>query len=59
MHTDPAHSDGQPHHKPRHLAERTENLLGMIMVVAIVLLALGLAWTIMSGSVDSTPTWMR
>nr|MEA2799766.1 hypothetical protein [Phenylobacterium sp.] len=45
------------HHKNKHLAERFEGLLGTLMVVAIVLLAIGMAYGIMTS--DSTPSWMR
>jgi cell division protein FtsL len=54
------HSDQREpvaHHKNRHLAERFEGLLGTLMVVAIVLLAVGLVYGVMT--TDSTPSWMR
>jgi hypothetical protein len=53
------HSDHQEahHHKNRHLAERFEGLLGTLMIVAIVLLAIGMAYGIMTS--DSTPSCMR
>jgi cell division protein FtsL len=46
------------HHKPRHLAERFENLLGVLMVVAVVLLAVGLIYGMMTAG-PSEPSWMR
>ncbi len=53
MHTEPVH-----HHKNRHVAERVEGLVGVIMVIAAAILLVGLAWGLMqSGSTE--PTWMR
>jgi hypothetical protein len=54
MHSD--HQDVRPH-RNKHLAERFEGMIGMLMVVAIVLLAIGMAYAIMTG--DSTPSWMK
>jgi hypothetical protein len=53
------HSDHPetPHHKDRHLAERFEKVIPMLMLAAIVLLALGMVWGIMN--TDNTPSWMR
>jgi hypothetical protein len=52
------HSDHpEHHHKNRHLAERFEGLIPMLMLVAIVLLAIGMIWGIMN--TDSTPSWMK
>jgi cell division protein FtsL len=45
------------HHKNRHLAERFEGMLGTLMVVALILLAIGMVYGIMT--TDSTPSWMR
>lgn len=47
------------HHKPRHLAERFEGMLGIMMVIAIALLAVWLIYGMVTGGGDSTPTWMR
>ena len=55
MHSD--HHDDVPHHKNRHLAERFEGMLGYIMIGAIVLLAIGMVYGIMT--TDNTPSWMR
>ncbi len=44
-------------HKNKHMAEKFERMLGMLMVFAIVLLAIGLVYGIATG--DSTPNWMR
>jgi len=53
-----AHDAAEHHHKPRHLAEKFEGLLGKIMVAAVVLLGVVLIYGIMhTGS--STPSWMR
>ena len=56
MHTEP--TDHIPHHKNRHVAEKFENLLGVLMVVAIAILAVGLVWGIM-GTGDAPPSWMK
>ena len=57
MHTDPTH-DEVVHHKPKHLAERFEGLIGVVMVVAIILLAIGLIYGIMTTG-DADPKWMQ
>ena len=57
MHTEPTHGEVR-HHKPKHLAERFEGLLGVVMVVAIVLLAIGLIYGIMTTG-DAEPKWMQ
>ena len=57
MHTDPAHHETH-HHKPRHLAERFEGILGIVMVAAIILLAIGLIYGIMTTG-DVEPKWMQ
>ena len=56
MHTEPHHGEVR-HHKPKHLAERFEGLLGTAMVV-VVLLAIGLIYGIMSGS-GGTPSYLQ
>jgi hypothetical protein len=56
MHSDHEHNEIH-HHKPRHLAERFEGWVSVMMVIAIVLLAIGLVYGIMT--TDSTPSWMR
>ncbi|WP_293376277.1 hypothetical protein [Phenylobacterium sp. SCN 70-31] len=45
-------------HKPRHLFERFEGMIGMVMVGAIVLLAIGLIFGIVTTG-DTTPKWMQ
>jgi hypothetical protein len=57
MHTD-EHGHVRPH-KNRHLAERVEGMLGIFMVVAIALLAVGLIYGMVTGDHNATPTWMR
>jgi len=57
MHTDPAHGEVRPH-KNKHLAERTEGLLGIIMVAAIILLAVALLWGVMAGG-GGTPKYLQ
>lgn len=57
MHTEPQHGEVRQH-KNRHLAERFEGLLGTLMVVAIVLLAIGLVYGIMTTG-SETPRWMQ
>jgi len=54
MHSD--HHDVE-HHKPKHLAEKFEGMLGYLMIAAIVLLAIGMVYGIMT--TDNTPSWMR
>lgn len=54
MHTD---EHGEVHHKPRHLAERVENLIPTLMLVAIVILGVVLVYGVFTA--DSTPSWMR
>ena len=57
MHTDPTHGE-VVHHKPKHLAERFEGLIGVVMVAAIILLAIGLVFGLMTtGPVE--PKWMQ
>ncbi len=56
MHSDP-HTVA-PHRKPRHLAEKFEGLIGVIMVAAIVLLAIGLIYGIVTTG-DAGPKWMQ
>lgn len=57
MHTDRDTGEVQ-HHKPRHLAEKFEGMIGVIMVAAIVLLAIGMIYGIVTtGATD--PKWMQ
>ena len=46
------------HHKDRHLAEKFERLIGVLMVIAIAGLAVGLVYGVMITGTD-TPSWMR
>ena len=46
MNTEP-HTEVQ-HHKPKHLAEKFESMIGIVMVGAIVLLAVGLVYGILT-----------
>ncbi len=46
------------HHKNRHLYERFEGLLGVLMVAAIVVLAIGLIYGVVTTG-DSTPSYLR
>lgn len=57
MHSEP-HAGEVKHHKPKHLAERFEGMIGMIMVAAIILLAIGLIYGIVTTH-DTTPSWMK
>ena len=57
MHTEPTHGEVR-HHKPKHLAQRFEGMLGTAMVIAIVLLAIGLIYGIMTTG-ETTPRWMQ
>lgn len=48
----------QTHHRrPRHLAEKFEGYIGIVMVVAIVVLLAGLLVGVVN--TGSTPSWMR
>jgi hypothetical protein len=51
-------SDTVVHHKDRHLAEKFERLIGVLMVIAIAGLAVGLIYGVMITGTD-TPSWMR
>ena len=51
-------SDTVIHHKDRHLAEKFERLLGVLMVIAIAGLAVGLIYGVMITG-QGTPAWMR
>ena len=57
MHTEPTHGEVR-HHKPRHIAQKMEGMLGTAMVIAIVLLAVGLIYGIMTAG-DVGPKWMQ
>lgn len=57
MHTDPPSGKIRPH-KPRHLAERFEGMVGVIMVIAIIILAIGLIYGIATTG-DAGPKWMQ
>jgi hypothetical protein len=54
MHSE--HHDVRPH-RNKHLAERFEGLIPALMIIAIVVLAVGMIWGIMT--TDNTPAWMR
>ena len=54
MHSD--HQEVRPH-KNKHVAERAEGMLGILMVVAIALLAIGAVYFVATG--DPTPSWMH
>ena len=56
MHTD-THG-AAPHHKPRHMAEKVEGMLGYAMVIAIVLLGIGLVYGLMTTG-SGSPAWMK
>jgi uncharacterized membrane protein len=44
-------------HRNRHLAQRFENLIGVLMVIAIAVLAIGLVYGIMQSG--STPSYLQ
>lgn len=46
------------HHKNRHVAKRLENLIGVLMVIAIAILAIGLIYGIVSTG-SSPPEYLR
>ncbi len=45
------------HHRNRHLAQRFENLIGVLMVIAIAILAIGLVYGILQ--TGSTPSYLK
>jgi protein-S-isoprenylcysteine O-methyltransferase Ste14 len=51
------HTEGH-HHRNRHLAERFEGMLGILMVAAVILLAVGMVYGIMTTD-NSIPAWAR
>ena len=57
MHTEPVPGEVR-HAKPRHIAEKVEGMLGMIMVIIVAILAVGLVWAIMQNG-SPEPAWMR
>lgn len=46
-------------HKNKHRAEKFENLIGVFMVIAIAILAIGLIYGIVSTGGSSTPSYLR
>ena len=46
------------HHRNRQLAKRFENLIGVLMVIAIAILAIGLIYGIVNTG-SSAPSYMR
>lgn len=56
MHTE--HEGEVRPHRNRHLAQRFEGLIGVLMVVAIAILAVGLIYGIMNTGSDA-PSWMK
>lgn len=57
MHSEPQIGEVK-HQKPRHLAEKFEGMVGVVAVAAIVLLAIGLIYGVLTtGSAD--PAWMK
>ncbi len=57
MHSEP-HTGDIKHQKPRHLAERFEGMVGFAAVAAIVLLAIGLIYGVLTTG-SATPNWMQ
>ena len=45
------------HHRPRHTAQKLENLIGVLMVIAIAILAIGLVYGILQ--TGSTPDYLK
>jgi hypothetical protein len=46
------------HHRNRHVAKRLENMIGVLMVIAIAVLAIGLIYGIVQTG-SSPPEYMR
>jgi hypothetical protein len=53
MHTEP-HGDVRPHRKQ--LATRMENLIPVLMLIAVAILGVGLVWGLMNGG---TPSYLQ
>lgn len=47
------------HRKDRHLAERFEHMLAVLMVVAIAILAVGFIYGIITTGGNTVPSWMQ
>jgi hypothetical protein len=54
MHTDPVHH----HHKHGEGYKKAESMMGMIMLIAVAVLAVGLIWALMQTG-NAEPSWMR
>lgn len=52
------HAGEVRHHKPKHLAEKFEGMIGVLMVAAIALLAVGLIYGVLTTG-NAEPSWMR
>jgi cell division protein FtsL len=52
------HEVSHTHHRNRHMFQKMEGAVGVVMVIAIALLAIGLVYGIMSTG-DSTPAYLR
>jgi hypothetical protein len=48
---------GHTHHRHRNSAQKIENLLGVLMVIAIAILAVGLVYGILQ--TGSTPSYLK
>jgi hypothetical protein len=44
-------------HRPKHTAQKLENLIGVLMVIAIAILAIGLVYGILQ--TGSTPSYLK
>jgi len=52
-------ADSVPHHrKDRHIAEKVERIISVLMVVAIAVLAVGFIYGI-ANTGSGTPSWMQ
>ncbi|CAN7603050.1 hypothetical protein LJR225_004560 [Phenylobacterium sp. LjRoot225] len=56
----PSEHDVEHHHphRNRHLAQRFENLIGVLMVIAIAVLAVGLIYGLLNTG-GTTPSYLR
>jgi hypothetical protein len=57
MSTDRDVEHHEHHRRNRHLAQRFENLIGILMVIAIAILAIGLVYGILQ--TGSTPDYLK
>jgi cell division protein FtsL len=53
------HEVSHTHHRNRHMFQKMEGAVGVAMVIAIAVLAIGLVYGLMTGGGDPTPVYLR